>query len=130
MSNDVGRESSNIQINPDLIYLLVKGGISQNAARVLISLFEQSPSDVTSLKKSCGISQPEVSIGISELDGLGIVGKKIVHSSGRGRPRHQYVLLSGIDKILILIIERAQRSLEKLNSGMKELEEIVASIRN
>ena len=130
MSNVVGRESSSIQINPDLIDLLIKGGISQNAARVLISLFGKSPSDVTVLKNSCRISQPEVSMGISELDKLGIIGTKVVHSSGRGRPRHQYFLESEISEILSLIIVRAQKSLDKLNSGMKELEEIVNSIRN
>ncbi|PXY71687.1 MAG: hypothetical protein CXX80_07475 [Methanobacteriota archaeon] len=110
----------------ELIELLERRGVSHPAALVLVCLLVKGPNDSSGLQNSCGIRQPEVSIGIAELRGLGILGIEAVRRNGRGRPRHLYSLCGGIDETLEPILLRARKKLDNLTLQIGKLEEIAA----
>ena len=113
-----------------MIEVLIRIGISQNAALVLLRLITEGPCDTSALKGKCGISQPEVSLGITELRNIGVVNVKSIYSEERGRPRHLYSLNGTIEEVLEPIIETTENRLEELNRSMLKLEEISSTIRN
>ena len=109
----------------ELLQLLQRGGISHPAARVLVCLLVKGANDSQGLQESCGIRQPEVSIGISELRELGIVEIESERRNGRGRPRHQYSLCGGLEETLEPILQRARNKLDNLAQEISKLEKIV-----
>ncbi len=111
----------------ELIELLERRGVSHPAALVLVCLLERGPNDSSGLQNSCGIRQPEVSIGVAELRGLGILEIEAVRRNGRGRPRHLYSLCGGIDETLEPILLRARKKLDNLTLQIGKLEDIAAS---
>ena len=109
----------------ELLELLPREGISHHAARVLVCLLLKGANDSQGLQKNCGIRQPEVSIGITELRELEIVEFESVRRNGRGRPRHLYSLRGGLEETLEPILNRANNKLNNLAQEISKLEEIV-----
>jgi predicted transcriptional regulator len=110
----------------ELIELLERRGVSHPAALVLVCLLERGPNDSSGLQNSCGIRQPEVSIGVAELRELGIIEIEAVRKNGRGRPRHLYSLFGGIYETLEPILLRARKKLDNLTLQIGKLEQIAA----
>ena len=109
----------------ELLESLQRGGISDPAARVLVSLLIEGANDSQGLQENCGIRQPEVSIGIAELRELEIVEFKSVRRNGRGRPRHKYSLCGDLEETLEPILLRARMKLDNLAREISKLEKIV-----
>ena len=121
---------SNQPIFSEMIEVLIGVGISQNASLVLLQLITEGSCDTSTLKKNCGISQPEVSLGITELRNIGVINVESIYSDERGRPRHIYSLNGSIEEALVPIVERTQDRLDELDRSMLRIEEIYATIRS
>ena len=72
---------SNQPIFSEMIEVLIRVGISQNASLVLLQLITEGSCDTSTLKKNCGISQPEVSIGITELRNIGVINVESIYGA-------------------------------------------------
>ena len=124
------RRRSNQPIFSEMIEVLIRVGVSQNASLVLFQLITEGSCDASTLKKNCGISQPEVSLGITELRNIGVVNVESIYTDERGRPKHIYSLNGSIEEALGPIIERTQDRLDELDRSMIRIEEISDTIRS
>ena len=112
----------------DLVELLKRIGTNSFAARVLVSLSMNGPSDSAFLQKDCDLRQPEVSIAISHLKKDGIIQTEKTNIGGRGRPKHIYGLTGGFDDSIQPFVKRAKDKLAIMQEQISRLKEITDNI--
>lgn len=123
LNRDLNREEIE-----DLVELLKRIGTNSFAARVLVSLSMNGPSDSASLQKDCDLRQPEVSIAVSHLKKNGIIQTEKTNIGGRGRPKHIYGLTGGFEESILPFVERAKEKLASMQEQISRLKEITDRI--
>jgi predicted transcriptional regulator len=100
---------------------LISLGMSRYVARTLSYL--QNGNEVTSieLERGTGLRQPEVSIGMKELNERGWINEREEKKPGKGRPNKVYSLKVGFDEIVDDLENHQKKAVDEAQAKIERL---------
>ncbi len=100
---------------------LISLGMSRYVARILSYL--QNGNEVTSieLERGTGLRQPEVSIGMKELNERGWINEREEKKPGKGRPNKVYSLKVGFDEIVDDLENQQKKAVDEAQAKIERL---------
>jgi predicted transcriptional regulator len=84
----------------DFVRGLQSLGISRNVSRLITYLKNVENSSSKDIETATGLRQPEVSIAMRTLRGMGWISEHEVKAPGKGRPQKIYALRATIEEII------------------------------
>ncbi len=114
------------QVDEEFIETLMNLGLKRNVAKVITYL--KNVSEVTSrdLERGSDLRQPEVSIAMRELKGLGWVEEREEKKPGKGRPFKVYKLKASMNGIIKHLENEKNKETEKVFNNISRLKQLTA----
>lgn len=107
----------------DILQLL---GFKRGTAKTLVYMLIKKTSQTKDIERAMNLRQPEVSIGTTELQKLGILSKRYAHHKrGKGRPTHLYTLNKSVSDVKDFLIKKMQEKIEKTERDLESLKTLM-----
>ena len=111
----------------EIVDLLVALGAEPNTAKTLICLHIHGPSKSIEIQSNCNLRQPDVSIAISKLSNLGILGILTSTGKARGRPSNIYELAVPLNEAILPFQKKASEKMSIIENQLSRLSELTNS---
>jgi len=108
-----------------ILELLAKAGVNAKLARIVVFLSTVPEAVSRAIEREANLRQPEVSLAMKELRGLGWVEERTLKTKGKGRPFKIYRLKKPLREIVLEVVGRKRKEIEELEKQLEELEALV-----
>lgn len=118
-------QSSEDQLNGEIISLLMEMGMSRKTATTLAYLSQVDETVSKEIEAQTHLSQPEVSTAIKELIKRGwIAARKLEQKESKGRPVSAYKMTIPFSEAVNIVIENKKSEMEQLQQWISRLQDI------
>jgi len=100
-------------------------GFGKRAAECLIYMLKNKEAYEVDIERGTSLRQPEVSVGMRELEKLGYVEIRKIKREGRGRPKNFYKLTINKDKFLSELKKIAEKKKKEIDKALNLLKRLL-----
>ena len=122
------KQSRGKKSQSELAVVLQSIGVPHGSAAVLTALKSADWIDSTTLQRSSGLRQPEVSVAVRQLVEDEMVEIEPQRNGQRGRPRHMYRLTGELSEIIQPYVDEAESRLKHLEENLARLDEVSSAL--
>ncbi|RLF38198.1 MAG: ArsR family transcriptional regulator [Thermoplasmata archaeon] len=100
-------------------------GFGKRGAECLLYMLKHKEAFEADIERGTNLRQPEVSVGMRELEKRGIVQVQKVKGKGKGRPRNLYKLKIDKDKFLSELEKTAEKKKKEIDKAFNILKKCI-----